>query len=404
MSTGYPTDDQVGAMQPTRRPRVVHFAIHPPDDSRVFRRECRTLAEAGYDVTLITRHSRLRRVCDGIYDGVTLKQVEPENTRLKEVTRTVWRLAREVHRTDADLYHFHDPELLLLGLSLRLKGKMVIYDSHENAAEQISHARWISPLLRGILRPMFRMLESFVARRMSAIVAAREDVAQRFAPVNQRVVLVGNYARLADFPMAARVSRDYSKVVNFGGINPGTCTEQVIDALAMLPESVPCKMVLAGLTFSAELLQSLKQKPGWKAVEFLERVKHVDVVDQSRSAAVAIVLYSPEPNHYSIGSNRLFEAMAAGTPVITSNFPEFKKLVNGMQCGMTVDPMKPTEIREALEYLLTHPEEAAEMGRRGQRAFQEVFNWEKERKKLLNLYSELLCSPLPCAAPSSLSA
>ncbi len=386
-----------GRMGSAQRPRVVHFAVHPPEDSRIFRRECRTLADAGYDVTLITRYSRLHRAPDGIYDGVRIKQVEPEETRLKEVTRTVWRVAKEVHRHDAEIYHFHDPELLLVGLSLRWKGKTVIYDSHENAAEQVSHVRWIAPALRGIIKPAFRSIESFVARRMNAIVAARDDVAERFAPLNQRVVTVGNYAELSDFPMESDIARDQTKVVNFGGINPGTCTTAVIEALALIPEEVQCKFILGGLTFSEELLESLKQKPGWKSVEFLGKVEHKQVFHHLRSAAVAMILYSPEPNHYYIGSNRLFEAMAAGTPVITSNFPAFKKLVEGLECGLTVDPTQPAEIAKALEYLLTHPQEAAAMGRRGRRAFQELFNWEKERNKLLDLYVELVGASAVCA-------
>ena len=396
---GFPyADNEAGCPRSTQRPRIVHFAaVHAPDDSRIFRRECRTLADAGYDVTFITPYSRGRRCSDGIYDGVRIKQVKRENSRLKEVTRTVWLVAKEVHRQDADIYHFHDPELLLVGLSLRLKGKTVIYDSHENAAEQITHAGWIPPALRAIIRPLFRSIESFVATRMSAIVAARGDVAQRFAPLNRRVIMIGNYARLSDFPLNSCVTRDSTKVANFGGINPGTCTKEVIEALALLPERVRCKMVLGGATFSSELLESLKQKPGWKAVEFLGRAEHKDVTYHLRSAAASMVLYSREPNHYYIGSNRLFEAMAAATPVITSNFPEFKRLVEGMQCGLTVDPTHPAEITHALEYLLTHPAEAAAMGQRGRRAFEELFNWEKERNKLLDLYSELLGAPPLCA-------
>ena len=390
-------ETEAGRMRSAERPRVVHFAVHPPEDSRVFRRECRTLADAGYDVTLITRYSRLHRSPDGIYDGVRIKQVEPENTRLKEVTRTVWRLAKEVHSHDADIYHFHDPELLFVGLSLRWKGKTVIYDSHENAAEQISHARWITPALRGIIKPVFRSIESFVARRMNAIVAARDDVAERFALLSQHVVTVGNYAQLSDFPMESDIARDDTKVANFGGINPGTCTTAVIEALALIPEQVRCKLILGGLTFSPELLESLKQKPGWKLVEFLGKVEHKHVFHHLRSAAVAMVLYSPEPNHYHIGSNRLFEAMAAETPVITSNFPAFKKLVEGIDCGLTVDPTQPAEIGKALEYLLTHPQQAAAMGRRGRQAFLEFFNWEKERNKLLDLYFELAGAPAVCA-------
>jgi glycosyltransferase involved in cell wall biosynthesis len=86
----------------------------------------------------------------------------------------------------------------------------------------------------------------------------------------------------------------------------------------------------------------------------------------------------------------LFEYMAAGLPVIASNFPLWKEIVTGIGCGVLVDPLKPTEIADAIEYLLTHPAEAEQMGIRGREAVERKFNWECEQHKLLQFYESLL--------------
>jgi len=87
---------------------------------------------------------------------------------------------------------------------------------------------------------------------------------------------------------------------------------------------------------------------------------------------------------------KLFEYMSAGIPVVASNFPLWKEIVEGNNCGICVDPLKPKEIADAIRYLLEHSEEAKEMGENGRKAVEEKYNWETESKKLLQIYRELL--------------
>jgi len=79
----------------------------------------------------------------------------------------------------------------------------------------------------------------------------------------------------------------------------------------------------------------------------------------------------------------------ASLPVVASNFPLWKE-IGGNRCGITVNPLDPKEIAQAIEYLLTHPEEACQMGENDRRAVVEKYNWEQEKERLLNLYMEVL--------------
>ncbi|MCY1522537.1 Glycosyl transferases group 1 [compost metagenome] len=109
----------------------------------------------------------------------------------------------------------------------------------------------------------------------------------------------------------------------------------------------------------------------------------------SRSVA-GVVTFLSAPNHIDAQPNKMFEYMSAGIPVVGSNFPLWKSIIEGNRCGVCVDPANPTEIAEAIDYLFTHQAEAREMGARGRAAVLDKYNWDGEGVKLLSLYREVL--------------
>jgi glycosyltransferase involved in cell wall biosynthesis len=149
------------------------------------------------------------------------------------------------------------------------------------------------------------------------------------------------------------------------------------------------RLLLAG-AYSDEMDRTaVRQLPGWEAVEEL------GTLDRSRLWAImcrcriGLVLFHPCPNHMEAQPNKLFEYMAAGLPVIASNFPMWRELVEGCRCGICVDPMDSKAIAKGITWLFDHPEEADKMGQRGREAIREHFNWESEARKLLALYDSL---------------
>jgi glycosyltransferase involved in cell wall biosynthesis len=103
-----------------------------------------------------------------------------------------------------------------------------------------------------------------------------------------------------------------------------------------------------------------------------------------------IVTFHPVPNHTESQPNKLFEYMAAGLPVIASDFPRWRGIVEGHECGLVVDPKDPDRIAEAMQWILAHPVEAETMGDRGRQAVKRQYNWDLESGKLLKVYKELL--------------
>jgi glycosyltransferase involved in cell wall biosynthesis len=82
--------------------------------------------------------------------------------------------------------------------------------------------------------------------------------------------------------------------------------------------------------------------------------------------------------------------MLVGLPVVASDFPLYKEVVESSRCGLLVDPTRPEEIARAMEHLIEHPQEAKQMGENGRRAVLEKFNWEKESQRLLQIYDTVL--------------
>ena len=159
--------------------------------------------------------------------------------------------------------------------------------------------------------------------------------------------------------------------------------------MELLPPNAGAVLQLAGATRSDGQLARLRSLPGWERVRHLGLIPRQELIDRLYEASIALVLFAPAPKSAHVRSNKLFEAMAAGLPVIGPNFPTWQEFFNAHHCGLAVNPVKPAAIAEAVQYLLSHPGEAAEMGKCGRQAVMERFSWAREEAKLLHLYAEV---------------
>src|SRR5260370_29485468 len=166
---------------------VVHMtSVHDASDVRSFQKECRSLAKGGYRVSLIVPHSR-----SGTMDGVEIHVVPQPKSRFYRMTCTAWKVYRKAIEQDADLYHFHDPELIPAGLLLKYAGKKVIYDAHELYAVKILCKPWIPLPFRYLASQVFSWCEHISSRFFDHVVTADRFTANTFH--SERVSVVTNY-------------------------------------------------------------------------------------------------------------------------------------------------------------------------------------------------------------------
>lgn len=374
-------------MTPLAKPRVAHLtSVHSPTDTRIFIKECVSLAEAGYDVVLVVP-------CDkSITDqGVRVDAVSRPNGRRQRMLRTVWHVFRRALTTRATIYHLHDPELIPVGAALKMMGKRVIVDVHENLPQQIQDKDWIAPPLRPVIGFLARGLDRVVATFADRIVAATPAIARSFP--GDKAVVVENYPivhELFDETEQLPFEKRPWHVVYLGGITAVRGAREMVRAMSLLQGRREARLQLVGDFGPPRLTEEVKSLPGWNAVDWHGFRSRNEVRTILSRARCGLVLYHPLPNHIEARPNKLFEYMSAGLPVISSNFPDWRAIIEEVECGLLVDPQAPEQIARSIDWIMAHPNEAQAMGARARAAVEEKYNWARESKKLLATYTRVL--------------
>ena len=375
------------------RTKVIHFtSVHPPFDVRIFHKECKSLAKAGYDVRLLCCGTQ-----DADIDDVQIRVIGKPKNRLSRMTASCIHLYRQCVEADADIYHFHDPELLGIGLLLRARGKTVIYDVHEDVPKNMFSKSYLPSLLRPTIARAAAGLEGIACRRFSALVAATPAIGERMDTLNRNTIVVQNFPVVDELkPTSDHLSQRPPLLVYAGVIARRRGLHEMIAAMGLLPDSLGSALVLAGEFETPKERLEASRLAGWGRIQEIGILNRRQINELLSRARIGLVLYHPTPNHVRAGPHKLFECMAAGMPVIASDFPSWQRVIQGNECGFVVNPLDPRAIANSIEFILTHPAEADQMGRNARLAAEKYYNWDFEARKLLDLYSRLVQKP--CAA------
>jgi len=365
--------------------KVAHLtSVHPQHDIRIFHKQCKSLAAYGYDVYLIVKSEK-----DEVQDGIGILSIKERNNRLQRVFGSSREVYSRALASGAGIFHFHDPELIPVGILLALGGKKVVYDVHEDLPRQILSKPWIWFSVRYPVSWMASFAEWLGARWFfSAVVAATPTIAKRFP--KKGTVTVQNFPILGELgPTSSTNYRERPEnVVYVGGISRVRGVVENIRAFEFLKHK-QCRFQLAGTFMENDLESKCRRLAGWRAVDYHGFLSRMGVSDLLKRARVGLVLLHPTMAYLDSLPIKLFEYMAAGIPVIASDFPLWREIIEGAGCGLLVDPMKSEEIAKAIDWILDNQGEAEEMGKNGRSAVVEQYNWANEEKKLIKLYEEL---------------
>jgi glycosyltransferase involved in cell wall biosynthesis len=377
--------------------KVAHLtSVHDAFDVRIFHKQCRALAAAGYDVVLIAPHDR-----DDVKEGVRVRAVPVPQTRRERMTHTVVNVYRAALRENADLYHFHDPELMPVGVLLKAHGKRVIYDVHENYAATLLGKVYIPSWLRRVASIAVRACERAAAIFFDHIVVT-SPLFRRPFPAH-KATLIASYpeSEIGPASVSEGPQPEYS-LVYVGAVTTERGARTMVEALALLPDECNARLTIAGV-FPNALRQELRHLPCWDKVRVAGWQSREQVRELLAAANVGLCVLHPTPNHVEAYPIKLFEYMAAGLPVIASDFPLWREFVVPNECGLVADPSSPQAIANAITWLWRNPDAAAQMGRNGRQAVADKYNWTTESARLIALYEGLTVSdhhPIPATARS----
>jgi glycosyltransferase involved in cell wall biosynthesis len=374
--------------------RVVHLtSSHPWNDTRIWSKECKSLADAGYDVTLIVPTTETGR-----RDGIRIRPVRPTASRADRFVKAPPAILKAALNEPADLFHFHDPELVPVGVILQALKAPVIYDVHEETGKSLQTREWIPASIRPAVGKVFDTIDRFASRFLAGIVSATPAIGRHFEEISRRHSLVQNFPHADELSIARSGGAYANRPKHFAFVGKVTAVRgirEMVDAIQITSEHHgSAQLSIAGSFAPAGLQDDLERQPGWQGVDFKGWCNRQEVSEMLGRARAGLVVFHPAPNHIQAQPNKLFEYMSAGIPVIASDFPLWREIVEGVGCGLLVDPEDSTAIAEAMTWILDNPEKAAEMGERGRNAVRERLNWESEKRSFLALYDDVIGAPL----------
>jgi glycosyltransferase involved in cell wall biosynthesis len=299
-----------------------------------------------------------------------------------------------VYRTalglDADLYHFHDPELMPIGVRLKMHGRKVVYDVHEEVSNDILDKDWISPYVRPALARGVGLFEKMCALFYDGIVITRPALDKGFS--RRKTVLVHNYPILGELMLPASVPyRERPPIVAYvGGGTPERGIREMVLALERLPPDSPLELHFAGTVHPETFLDELRAMPGWARVRYLGWQSRAQVAELLGKARMGIVMFLPIANHLESEPTKLFEYMSAKLPVVASNIPHWEEMVRGQGYARLADPADADAVARAMLDLLNDPAEAEAMGVRGYESVLSRYNWDVACANLAQLYRRIL--------------
>lgn len=365
-----------------RSQKVVHIStVHHYLDVRIFEKMCKSLSKSGYEVSLLIQHDG-----DIKTSGVSIIGLPTSKRKMDRITKVIPSMLKKVLKLErAAILHLHDPELLLFGVFFKLLGFKVIYDVHEDLPKDILSKDWIPSYLRKMLSFIVKWFEYFITSMFDGVVTVTEPINNRFMHTNN--IMIRNFPKLDVF-YEQKLSVRSNYVIYVGDITIIRGAKEMVSALQI--DSGDLRLKLLGRVYPESLKKELVEISSNNNVDFLGWVSHSELPDLLSNAICGLVVLHPIPGYMEAYSVKMFEYMASGLPIIASDFPLWREIIENGNCGILVNPLDPLEISKAVKFLIENPGAAREMGKNGRKAAIDNYSWEREEEKLLAFYASVL--------------
>lgn len=379
---------------PSQRIAVI-APVHQFDDIRIFHKEAKTAKMAGFAVTIIA----LGKGCFEC-DGIRIIGLKRTSSRLFRFLRIPF-IAAIALKTNADLYHLHNPDTIPIALLLKACGKRVIYDSHEDFKLRIMIRNWIPTLFRPPVASLVAQAERIVGLFCDGAIATQERVKER---MGSRCILLPNAPIISGelFERAVAFSKNLEPGPGFRLIYAGAISEnrgifQLLEAIYQLNEKKPnCRLWLLGKVEDA-LLEQIKSHKGFKHTDYLGLKPQFETFGYMMRATVGLVPILDVGDHKNTSPNKLYEYIACGIPFVASDFNAWVSSMPGVKAGLFVNPIDTDALQAAIRNLIENGDIRQEMVKNGQSYLSSHFNWEKYAPLLNQLYAKTLQLPeSPC--------
>lgn len=366
--------------------KVCHLSsVHYAMDTRIFYKMCQALKE-DYEVTLIAHHPQKETV-NGVHI-IPFKVFRNRNVRVLFSWLLMFRLAI---KQKAQIYHFHDPELIPCGILLSMLGKKVIYDVHENIAEDIFDKPWIRN--QKMAYKIFNFFEKR-AVKIFHVILAEKSYQKRYELLKANYSVVLNYCDINFFDKFQK--KEFKQQLNLfyiGIVLENRGILEIIESVKQLKtKGMNVHFHVVGELYS-DLSVKIKQLDYYEDIKeqlhFYGRKRLEEGYALVEKMDIGMCIIWPMKNSMESYPTKLFEYMAVGLPIITSSFPLYKEVVEGNGCGLCVSPRDSKEIAEAIETIHRDVLKTEQMSENGKRAVKKHYDWESQKRVLIGVYKEI---------------
>jgi glycosyltransferase involved in cell wall biosynthesis len=359
---------------------IVHITtVHPRNDTRIFHKECKSLSKH-YDVSLIVADGKGNEKVDGInIIDIGLRQ----SSRIKRIHIDSEKAFKKAIKINAFIYHFHDPELIKIGLKLKKAGKKVIYDIHEDVSVQILLKQWIPKLFRKLISISFKKYENSACKKFDYLFVPQNKMKNEFSLINNHCELIANYPRMIGDSYPVQLNK--KNIIYVGGL---TEDRGIFNMLNLIYDLGPdYQLTLIGKFSYQNTFLKAEKHPGWNKVNFLGYLNFNEIGSYYRKNSIGLILFNNVGQYYMANAVKSFEYMMHGITIIMPDFGEWINFNEKSKCGFNVNTMNSKVIAGIISGLSS---DTLNNFSKHNREFVEInYNWSTEELKLVDIYKKL---------------
>ena len=361
----------------------IFTSVHPWNDVRIFHKQAVSLSQK----YIIELHApaEFKKKHIGNISIIGLQKWHKKSDRIK----TFFILFKRVWGSKAEIFHFHDPELVLLGLYIKcIKRKKVIFDVHENTSQLILERTWIPTVFRKPLYYSFRILEKLSMRYFDSIVLAEDSYTKNFP---QKNIVIHNYPFLTQKTLEFKKTID---VIYVGGIMQERGIFEILKIVKMVKQTLPLVFfkIIGPIAknIESDIVRIIETEKLGENIIFTGRMNYDEAMMEIQRAKIGLALLHPIKNYIESLPTKIFEYMNYEVPFLASNFNYWGTIFDNEKIGYLIPYNGTEQWSEKIIDLLQDDKKRISMGKQGRALIEKQYSWTSEEKHLLTLYHSLL--------------
>lgn len=366
---------------PDKRSIFIGTSVHRWNDNRIFHKEAVSLAY----------HFSVQLHAPADFDYKTKQKVKvfglplwSKESDRKYIRRELW---SRLKKSDSEIFYFHDPELIWIGIKARIfLGKKIVYDVHENTVESIKGKKWLNTLTKGLAIIGYKLFE-WIGKQLFNHFILAEDSYKILIPHNSTIVL--NYPIVEE--SNGNSEQKLYDLVYLGDVREDRGALIILELINQLKKKrEEIKIALLGKIVNKEKFDIIIEKYCLEQnIKFFGYVDYQEAINIVKKSKVGLCLLKPTQNFIHSYPTKLFDYMNAGIPFVSSNFQLYDELIQKSNAGISVDPLNITEVINAVSKLLGDADYRDQLGQNGRSSLQTMFNWNTQSNILIDVMNSL---------------